>query len=144
MKKPRKAEIGDYVTIRTIRCGTETVEARYIVDTIAWDDSENGNGETDQIVVRDGPEGDCGGEKSVITSDDVVGVYATYRAAKNAALFEAAKTLAYDSGIADDSGDLLIVCKQAIRDGEGTPERVHEIWAEATRDAAIEREKERE
>jgi hypothetical protein len=36
------------------------------------------------------------------------------------------------SGIVDGTGTLHTVCEQAIRDGEGTPERVREIWATAT------------
>lgn len=40
--------------------------------------------------------------------------------------------LADASGISDGTGTLYTVCRQAILDGEGTPERVREIWAEAT------------
>ena len=36
------------------------------------------------------------------------------------------------------TGDLYQVCKQAIEDGEGTPERVREIWEEATSEWAKE------
>ncbi len=41
--------------------------------------------------------------------------------------------LVYASGLnnRDGTGTLRIVCEQAIMDGEGTPERVREIWAEA-------------
>ena len=39
------------------------------------------------------------------------------------------------SSISDGTGTLYTVCEQAIRDGEGTPERVREIWAEATAEA---------
>ena len=43
--------------------------------------------------------------------------------------------LVRETGIVDGTGTLCTVCEQALADGEGTPERVREIWAEATRDA---------
>lgn len=36
------------------------------------------------------------------------------------------------AGITDGTGTLYTVCEQALRDSEGTVERVREIWAEAT------------
>lgn len=45
---------------------------------------------------------------------------------------EDVKALVDASGIVDGTGTLWTVCEQAIRDGEGTPERVREIWVEAT------------
>lgn len=47
---------------------------------------------------------------------------------------EASEVLAlvHASGIIDGTGTLYTVCETAIRDGEGTPERVREIWEEAT------------
>jgi hypothetical protein len=50
------------------------------------------------------------------------------------------RQLADATGIdcADDT--LYVVCREAIAAGEGTPERVREIWAEATADAAADRE----
>lgn len=50
-------------------------------------------------------------------------------------LHEMAVKLATASGIVDGTGALYTVCEQAIRDGEGTPERVREIWEQATADA---------
>ena len=43
--------------------------------------------------------------------------------------------LVRETGIVDGTGTLYTVCEQALSVGEGTPERVREIWAEATRDA---------
>lgn len=43
--------------------------------------------------------------------------------------------LVHATGIVDGTGCLYTVCEHALRDGEGTPERVREIWAEATADA---------
>jgi hypothetical protein len=38
--------------------------------------------------------------------------------------------LAYATGIEAPNSTLYTVCRQAILDGEGTPERVREIWEE--------------
>lgn len=46
------------------------------------------------------------------------------------------------SGIVDGTGTLYTVCKCALEAGEGTPERVREIWQEATEEWAAERKSE--
>lgn len=43
--------------------------------------------------------------------------------------------LAGESGIIDGTGTLYTICEIAMREGEGTPERVREIWADAAADA---------
>ena len=43
------------------------------------------------------------------------------------------------SGIDDATGTLYEVCRQAIRDGDGTPDAVRRIWREATAEWAAER-----
>jgi len=51
---------------------------------------------------------------------------------------------ALDPSIDDGSGTLRIIAEQAIRDGEGTPDRVVEIAREATADAKLEADRERD
>jgi hypothetical protein len=48
--------------------------------------------------------------------------------------------LVRESGIDDATGTLYTVCRQAIVDGDGTPEAVRRIWADAARDARADRE----
>lgn len=44
--------------------------------------------------------------------------------------------LVRESGILDGTDTLYTVCRLAIVEGEGTPERVREIWREATEEWA--------